>query len=776
MDLSAAQLAWLLNRDLAEHCGEPTVFPKGVPVYLLSRAWLCHFRSQLSQSLPTSPLDFSSCPLDNSDLFLSPGVLTPSARDHSVLVSESEFLTLFRGLAAHPDHVLKLYTFYTHDFHLQLLQFIPISYILKRGNRLTVSEIQIPCESKISEMIAILPSPGPNQTATYWNSLLTDTASIAHQLSTDSLLIPSFSLPIKPKHHSQPCLSVLQTFTIILEFQAPTEKSLFNQIFDPLKRKTKPVKSIPGLVNLGNTCFLNSVVQVMAYIPQIAAYCHVMRPNGRVFRRFAEVVRAIYANSGQGMGDTEKVVINPAGLREALGEKYRFDVQQDADEVLFDLISGLSDGIPVELPVSPYLSPSDLTYFRDLTQNYSYTASLFTGLQATSLICDTCSHPTLHFSPFLSLPIQLTSRRLFTVYITPFPSLKPRYQFTISVQAPIEHDVRISSLRKSLENRLFTPFLIFTCDKNDYKGPLDLSSVADLPAYYILETPDSDFLLWEIEVNGELVALQTVKCELFLDLKSFRRVLVGEMENLADFVSEKSGFLAIFQRKKVTNEEKIELQNCQIMIKTRENDVFLLEEIAIIAKNISEIRQIFGQIRIKTVFPRLPQLITEFLTEYPEKKSLSERDFEPVVATLPQLVEFTLSSRSVSEKIDCTECKTPTFHSAKSHIERFPVVTIFHIIRVKMERKSVEKDGAEVCYPDTGLDLRGLEQGTASSQAVYDLTGVIRHTGDETGGHYLAYVKHPLSSCWFKCDDSEGVQVSLPEVLQTADILLYLRR
>lgn len=66
-----------------------------------------------------------------------------------------------------------------------------------------------------------------------------------------------------------------------------------------------------------------------------------------------------------------------------------------------------------------------------------------------------------------------------------------------------------------------------------------------------------------------------------------------------------------------------------------------------------------------------------------------------------------------------------------------------------------------VDYPVSKLDVKNyMYANHGSSNTMYDLYGVVCHTGTMEGGHYVSLCKNPESSSWFKFDDHEVSEVS----------------
>ena len=185
----------------------------------------------------------------------------------------------------------------------------------------------------------------------------------------------------------------------------------------PLTRssaKSSPIPShglSPGIVNMGDTCYLSALLQVTSHIPAFTnllswilpqldipaeSLPETLRPFHALLLSYMHLVDEISSNT------TTSIV--PRDIFEALraalsdGDKYEIHVQQDAQEALSDLINALNDGVNA---IKDFLKPSN-TIPTDAIR------SLFTINIINQKKCTVCSRIVAHNEPsiitWLSIP------------------------------------------------------------------------------------------------------------------------------------------------------------------------------------------------------------------------------------------------------------------------------------------------------------------------------------------------------------------------------------
>jgi len=174
---------------------------------------------------------------------------------------------------------------------------------------------------------------------------------------------------------------------------------LFNE--DKVNLKWKEIRRIgPGLANLGNTCFLNSVLQVLTYTPplsnvildedhkkkcQAVGFCMMCELNNHVTRIFRH-------NPHEGP-------VRPMSIIQKLkciGKNFRFGRQEDAHEFLRYVIEGVQK--------SDYAGRPKLDKFSKET---TIANAVFGGYYRSQVKCLHCQHESNTFDPMMDMNLDI---------------------------------------------------------------------------------------------------------------------------------------------------------------------------------------------------------------------------------------------------------------------------------------------------------------------------------------------------------------------------------
>ncbi|XP_068605746.1 ubiquitin carboxyl-terminal hydrolase 19 [Brachionichthys hirsutus] len=206
-----------------------------------------------------------------------------------------------------------------------------------------------------------------------------------------------------------------------------------------------------GLVNLGNTCFMNSVIQSLSNTRELRDYFHdrafeaeincnnPLGTGGRLAIGFAVLLRALWKGTHH--------AFQPSKLKAIVASKasqFTGYAQHDAQEFMAFLLDGLHEDLN-RIQNKPYTETVDSdgrldevvaeeAWHRHKMRNDSFIVDLFQGQFKSKLVCPTCSKVSITFDPFLYLPVPLPQKQkvLSVFYFAKEPHKKP-VKFLVSV-------------------------------------------------------------------------------------------------------------------------------------------------------------------------------------------------------------------------------------------------------------------------------------------------------------------------------------------------------
>ena len=221
-----------------------------------------------------------------------------------------------------------------------------------------------------------------------------------------------------------------------------------------LKNDNKSQFPLKGLVNLGNTCYMNSTLQCLRSIKELTDYFLDYFDENQINKNnlmgTGGILALAYANYIFRMNNSEEKILELSNFKYAIGivdDRFSGFDQQDTHEFLSFLIDSIHEDLN-RVIIKPilYRKSSDweknydsslildklkskIEWNNFLKRNQSIMVDLFYGLYKTSIICPKCQHNSTNFSIFLSLqlPIPL-SDKFFTIKVYFYEEwLSPKY-------------------------------------------------------------------------------------------------------------------------------------------------------------------------------------------------------------------------------------------------------------------------------------------------------------------------------------------------------------
>jgi ubiquitin carboxyl-terminal hydrolase 8 len=182
-----------------------------------------------------------------------------------------------------------------------------------------------------------------------------------------------------------------------------------------------------GLANIGNTCYLNAILQCLRHVPDLTVFFNKHSDSwihegtdkdAALCRAYKTLVNDLWSGKPPSF-------LRPAGFvhffRLALKDT-RFDHmisprQHDAHEALVFLIDQLHEGMKRELKMN-IMAPEDSQVHAALTAwktavapNYSPMVDYFFGLMQVSVVCQGCKNVSCRYEPFSEIVVQFPDNK-----------------------------------------------------------------------------------------------------------------------------------------------------------------------------------------------------------------------------------------------------------------------------------------------------------------------------------------------------------------------------
>ena len=136
---------------------------------------------------------------------------------------------------------------------------------------------------------------------------------------------------------------------------------------------------------------------------------------------------------------------------------------------------------------------------------------------------------------------------------------------------------------------------------------------------------------------------------------------------------------------------------------------------------------------------------------------------------------------TADERITCDACEKLNEVEKAVTVSRLPEVLCLHIKRFRFtERGQSNKLHEVVHFPSQDLDFAPFCSPDALSSvesSKYNLAGIVTHTGDCEGGHYIAHARNYIDNRWYQFDDAVTRKISSESQVTKSEayLLFYVR-
>lgn len=194
------------------------------------------------------------------------------------------------------------------------------------------------------------------------------------------------------------------------ELKKPLTKAVpkVNRAIKPSTRPLVVQRGFTGLKNLGATCYMNAVLQVMLNTPKLYDYFMDDSLNANDLTGVAKHFRKFFLNMWSG---TFKCMA-PKDLRNAFTARERRFIgsdHHDAQEFFYSLNTVVHEDLRMDIdrPVQPAWTPKEQCFIRDTSGQISVITDTFVGQYMVHKQCDSCLYTSINYENFQTVGLTL---------------------------------------------------------------------------------------------------------------------------------------------------------------------------------------------------------------------------------------------------------------------------------------------------------------------------------------------------------------------------------
>eukprot|EP00949_MAST-11_sp_MAST-11-sp1_P000197 g197.t1 len=540
-----------------------------------------------------------------------------------------------------------------------------------------------------------------------------------------------------------------------------------------------------GIKNVGNTCFMNSIIQCLSHTRQLTRYFlsqtwkEDLNPDnpighgGKIAEGWSKIVSELWHDA--------KGAINPLHFKNACNRlsqgAFRGFQQQDAQEFLLFLLDGIHEDVN-RVKKKPYIEEkdsdgseadsivADRRWEEHKMRNDSAIRDIFSGQDKSTLDCPVCRKRSIAFNPYNIITLALPGKQTRTLNV----GLKRIDNDVITqffVEVPSAPGCSISTLREAIADAVkragkpaVNPMHLLLADV--FQGAIwqyfhgSISKIKDEDEVIAYEIPFE-----EIERDPSL--------RIGLVYSQQRRIPSLVLFSLSSTCSELCESLqaavgatdvnAIFECDSKHGKRR----------KGHTDNISDVKGESTVMDSLQHCGKAFGYFFVDGVVE------TSTVEKDPVSLALSEASGKKANALS---LEECLQHYSTEEVLDrdnlwfCPNCKDHVAAAKKIDIYRLPSILVILLKRFKFRNMIYsEKIDTFVDFPVNGLDMGPFVLGNEDGRStIYDLYAVSNQYGRMGFGHYTAFARELDSDVnnWYNFDDSRVTPMKEDDVVTSA--------
>ncbi|RWS30757.1 hypothetical protein B4U80_07215 [Leptotrombidium deliense] len=543
-------------------------------------------------------------------------------------------------------------------------------------------------------------------------------------------------------------------------------------------RSSKCTPGLCGLMNLGNTCFMNSALQCMSNTPLLTEYfvndCYINEVNtsnplgmgGEIANSFGEIMKAMWSGA--------HTCLAPREFKLAVGRfapQFSGFQQQDCQELMAFLLDGLHEDLN-RVKQKPYIEvkteferrPDDIvaaeSWANYKKRNDSIIIDTFHGLLKSTLVCPECQLVSVTFDPFCYLSLPLPVKRERAISVTFIPSITriyqngnqsvravqisrlmvPKYGIVSDICNAVAKIINESNQRYSVESdklivteisnhrfhKLYNNDDTYTAQLDDVVVYEILEKTIPVPVYFREVKADENTSLFgrPMIVNVAESSYDSLCEAISVNIKQFMKMPSDDEESDTDEGVAECERTDLFSLIVVNNYGSLDIEKLD-----RSKPVKLTRKTYIAVDFSSALKEKYYD-----------EKEAESTLKITVQRNMNQGG-KMSIGLSDCIAQFTTTERlGADDPWYCPRCKKHQQATKKFDIWSLPKVLIIHLKRFSYSKYCRDKLDTFVDFPITDLNMGEYIMNNPNNETkLYDLIAVANHYGGLGGGHYTAY-------------------------------------
>ena len=556
-------------------------------------------------------------------------------------------------------------------------------------------------------------------------------------------------------------------------------------IFHPNSNTSiEQIPGIKGLVNFGNTCYLNSVLQCLVHLKPVKDYFlqDIVTANIPDSQHHSLKMKPlqIFSNFVYHYYNSPQLLLSPYDLKTIVEKNSPGFIgynQQDAHELLTVLLDVLNESSkPKRSPrqMAPAISERDRAekeWQNHISLNDTIIARLFHGQIKNSTICTNCKAESAQFSPFTSIILQLPCHKAMSpafIFIPSDPKL-PRYSLRIKMFDKIlTKETFGEALSQHLGRKVDVIYGIQGADNNVEWIESPEQAHNKMLLVYEISDPNALYMIVKLAVNT------TKRISPLKIIEGPYLIQIPGQETSAQQVQEICNNFFRYLYEPTTN-NFIAAEMSQLIPYIKDNSDAKDNITVELSKSIFS-----KSLKFKPI-PECPHVAARVVTAIIQKtanlswsKLMRQTVKNPSTGVkkevdLYSLINEAASPSDITESWKCYSCGEFVKPKKAVKIWRLPPVLIFALKRFEGNKGNYKKNDIPVTYPNQ------LQLTDVNGKYTYQLSAVCEHGGRLGNGHYIAHAKID-DKTWAEFNDDQAFRCTPESAHQPNAYMLFYTR